>query len=494
MVCFSLRLRLADPASLRSLFFLRLVDFSLFYRGNMRSANDTIAAIATPPGEGGIAIVRLSGEEALGLAESIFEPSSGKPLSGTPSHTIRRGRVTSPAGDVIDEVLVSVMKAPRSYTAEDVVEINCHGGIVPVRKVLERCLSAGARLAEPGEFTKRAFLNGRLDLSQAEAVLDVIRSSTDAACRVALDQLKGGFSAKVVAIRDAVLDIVSAIELSIDFSQEDVEFPVTEKIGSRINRIAEEISELLSTADKGIILREGANIVICGRPNVGKSSLMNALLRHDRVIVTPVAGTTRDVIEETIDLGGVSARITDTAGIIETTDRVELEGIKRSKEKLEAADVVIFMLDSSRELSRKDEEIFDTVKAKETVIVANKSDLPAAFDTEAAADKFFRPVIKASVLKGEGLDEIETSVKRLLFKGDTDLPEGVLVTSLRHRDLLRKALSALARQVEGQKGPFNWELAASDLNEAVMHLGLITGEEVDDSVLDRIFSRFCIGK
>ncbi|MFH1665591.1 MAG: tRNA uridine-5-carboxymethylaminomethyl(34) synthesis GTPase MnmE [Candidatus Omnitrophota bacterium] len=458
--------------------------------------NDTIAAVSTPPGEGGIGVVRMSGPDALLIADRIFEPAAGGKVSGRKSHTVHYGCVRTPAqGEVVDEALLTVMKAPRTYTAEDVAEISCHGGMMPLKKILELCLNAGARLASPGEFTKRAFLNGRIDLSQAESVLDIIKARTDMSRKMAVDQLRGGFSRMVRGLRDEILDIRSLIELSIDFAQEDVEFSQAPEIARRVADACAAVRSALKTADKGMVLREGASVVICGRPNVGKSSLMNALLKHDRVIVTSVAGTTRDVIEESINISGVMVRLSDTAGIIGTRSRVELEGIRRSREKLEGADIAIFMIDLSRPLTERDDEIYDAVRGKKVVIVGNKSDLKAKVNVDKARERFGgEEILRVSAAKKEGLETIEDSVGKKLFDGAADIFEGPVVTNIRHKVLMEEACCSLERAADTAAIGYNGELLASDLNDAAFKLGLIIGESVDDDILDRIFSRFCIGK
>ncbi|MBD3426625.1 MAG: tRNA uridine-5-carboxymethylaminomethyl(34) synthesis GTPase MnmE [Candidatus Omnitrophica bacterium] len=458
--------------------------------------HDTIAAISTPPGEGGIGIVRVSGKDAIAIARKVFRPARGASPSFSESHRVHYGRVFSPATEeVADEVLLTVMISPRTYTKEDMVEISCHGGAMPLSRVLDICLAEGARLAEPGEFTKRAFLNGRLDLTQAEAVLDIIRSKTDTARRVALRQLEGDFSGEVTSLREAFLETLAQIELTIDFSQEDVDFPSGGEISGRVERIRDKLKSLIGTSEKGMILREGASVVICGKPNVGKSSLMNALLRHERVIVTSVAGTTRDVIEEAVDISGIKVRISDTAGIIETQDRVEIEGIKRSREKLEESDVVLFVMDASRPLSEKDIGIYQTIKHKRHVPVLNKCDLPLAVKSaEVEGVCAGQKPVEVSALKKEGLEKLEKRLEEKLFKGDAQIPEGVLVTNARHRNALKEALKSVERSLGLLADTFNAELLASDLNEALSQLGRITGETVPGDILDRIFSQFCIGK
>ncbi len=460
------------------------------------SNNDTIAAISTPPGEGGIGIVRLSGPRAMGITNRIFVPTGKSDFLSALSHTVHHGVIQDPdSGEIADEVLVNVMRGPRSYTAEDVVEINCHGGAMPLKKVMELCLTGGVRVAEPGEFTKRAFLNGRIDLAQAEAVLDIIKAQTDISRKIAAEQLNGVFSGEIRGLKDRIIGLLAQIELTIDFSQEDVEFPRITEISEGIRQVKDKIVNILMTADKGMILREGLDVVICGRPNVGKSSLMNALLRHERVIVTPIAGTTRDVIEESIEIAGVKIKISDTAGIIETRNRVEIEGIKRSRAKLRDADIVIFMLDNSCGLSSKDEEIYDAIKHKSLVIVANKSDIKRKLDINAAVRRFDgNPIISVSALKREGLDKVEDAVSGKMFKGSREVPGGYVVTSLRHKQLLKNAENCLDRACQTVLNSYNAELLASDLNSAIHELGLIIGESVEDDILDRIFSQFCIGK
>lgn len=458
--------------------------------------NDTIAAISTPIGVGGIGIVRLSGPDSLSVADKVFEPfKEGRP-SFYESHTVHYGRVKDPSsGEMIDEVLLTVMRQPATYTSEDIVEVSCHGGRACLKKVLGAFLSSGARLAEAGEFTKRAFLNGRIDLTQAEAVLEVILAETDKAQRVAMEHLEGSFSLKIRDIREAIIDIQSQAELAIDFSSEDVEFTTLENMLGRVREEHKKIKNILSTADKGIMLREGASIVICGKPNVGKSRLMNALLKHERVIVTPVAGTTRDVIEESINISGVKVRLSDTAGIIETSDSIEAEGIKRSKERIERADLALFVLDSSIPFSDKDREVYNQLESKKTLLVANKTDLPPSIDYEEVKKALgSRDIIKISALKAEGLELVEDAVAKELFSGSIPSTESSLVTSARHKECLSKSLEALERSLKPAEKEINAELLSSDLTEAVHQLGLIIGESISRDVLDRIFSNFCIGK
>jgi len=458
---------------------------------------DTIAAIATPMGEGGIGIVRLSGKGAVGIARRIFFPIKKTGLEEHRSHTIRYGHIKIPGTEeVVDEVLLTVMKGPATYTAEDVVEINCHGGPVPLGRVLALCISEGARLAEAGEFTKRAFLNGRIDLSQAEAVMDIIGSRSEMSRKIAASQLKGVFSEEIRKVRDMALDISSRIELAIDFTEEDVTFSSMKEIRDDLSRLRAAVAGILDTAQKGMLYRHGISVVICGKPNVGKSSLLNALLRRERAIVTPVAGTTRDTIEESVNISGIQVRMTDTAGITGTKDAVEMEGVIRSKEKIETANIIVLVIDVSRKLSDEDLEIFNLIRDKKILIVANKIDLKYAFDVKEAAALFQgEHVLQVSVLRDRNLSGIEDAITDKIFDGgNIEVPEGPVVANLRHAEALKEALKSIERAEKASEEKCNAELLASDLRETVHQLGLILGEEIEDGVLDRIFSQFCVGK
>lgn len=462
----------------------------------MSDMNDTIAAISTASGEAGIGVVRMSGKDAIAIADRIFVSAKGGSPSSCKSHTVHYGHIAEPrSGNIVDEALITVMRAPGTYTSDDTIEINCHGGSMPSRKILEICLDQGARIADPGEFTKRAFMSGRLDLAQAEAVLDIIKAETSAAMNMAARQLDGEFSLEVRELRDGLIQAISRIELGIDFSGEDVEFSPESGIIEDLSKILIRAGKLAGTSEKGMMLRQGASVVICGKPNVGKSSLMNALLRHERVIVAPVAGTTRDIVEENINLSGIKVKVSDTAGIIDTTDRVEIEGIRRSREKLEAADVAVLVFDRSRPFSKRDESIYDAIKHKKTVVVANKSDLPPGLDVDKVRDKLgIKEILEISALKKKGLDAVEDSVAESLLQGNLKIPENVLVTNIRHKELLDKAVIAMDRSLKTAREKYNGELLAADLNDAAHQLGLIIGESIEDDVLDRIFSEFCIGK
>ncbi|MBF0216211.1 MAG: tRNA uridine-5-carboxymethylaminomethyl(34) synthesis GTPase MnmE [Candidatus Omnitrophica bacterium] len=459
--------------------------------------NDTIAAISTPPGEGGIGIVRMSGPEAIEIAARIFRPKRGLDIKAVPSHTVHFGHIVRPGErETVDEVLLAVMRAPATYTTEDIAEINCHGGPVTVKRVLELCLAQGARLAGHGEFTKRAFLSGRMDLVQAEAVLDVIRAESDEAQRLAMRDLRGVFSGEIKRLRDEALDILSLVELGIDFTGEDVEFEGAGNIAGRLRSLKANAASLLGTFRQGEILTRGLTVVIAGRPNVGKSSLMNALLKKDRVIVTPVSGTTRDVVEESVDINGIKVKLTDTAGIRETDCRIETESIRRALLVIARADLVIFMLDASMSLSPADKEIYQLIGDKERIVILNKVDLEKKVSADEIAGTLGGdPVIETSIVKGVNIEKIRAAVSdKVLKMGETSVTCGAMLSNIRHKRALESALENIENAVRSVSVEFNAELLASDINEAVNDLGLITGETVGEEVLDRIFAGFCIGK
>ena len=374
---------------------------------------DTIAAISTAVGEAGIGIVRLSGKDAIKIANNIFRGINNKTLLDAENRKMVYGHIIDNRNDeIIDEVLIVSMKEPHTYTRENVVEIYCHGGIIPVRKILELLLYNGARLAEPGEFTKRAFLNGRLDLSQAEAVIDIIKAKTDKSFQVSMDQLEGGLSKKVEVIRDTVLSMLAHVEVTIDFPEDDIEEVTYEELEENANRVISEIKKLLSTADRGKILRDGINTVILGKPNVGKSSLMNALLRENRAIVTDIPGTTRDIIEEHLNIDGIPLRIIDTAGIRETEDLVERIGVDRAKETIESADLIIAVFDISTDLTEEDYNIIDLIKGRKALVLLNKTDLPKKYSEDRLRELLEGvDIISASVINEVGLDVLEDSIK-----------------------------------------------------------------------------------
>lgn len=453
---------------------------------------DTIAAIATAIGESGISIIRVSGSRALDIVSSIFEGKNGRELKDIKPYTMRYGHILNRHKDeIIDEVLVSFMKGPRSFTAEDCVEINCHGGIVSTNKVLEEVIKSGARLAEPGEFTKRAFLNGRIDLSQAEAVIDLIRAKTDLAMKSALMQSEGRISKEINSLRTRLLGTIAHIEATVDFPEEDLEEITSNKVTTDLRGILSDIDFLLDTANEGRILREGLSMVIIGKPNVGKSSLLNAFLMEQRAIVTDVPGTTRDVIEEYINLDGIPIKLVDTAGIRETEDLVEKIGVERSKEKINEADLVIFMLDLSRELDEEDKEILEYIKEKKCIVLLNKVDLERKLDHNIISE--FHNIIEISAKTGIGIEILKQRIKDLFFKGEISSTE-VMITNSRHKEALYRAKERCVAALSTLESGISIDLASIDIRSAWMHLGEITGETLEEDIIDKIFSEFCIGK
>lgn len=458
--------------------------------------DDTIVAIATAPGEAGISIIRMSGPEAINILDKLFVPKRSESIKEYPQRRLVYGHIIDKSKDkVIDEVLAVHMKAPYTYTKEDIVEINCHGGIVPVRNVLELVLKNGARSAEPGEFTKRAFLNGRIDLAQAEAVMDIISAKTDKGFDVALGQLEGTLSKKVSNLRDVIIEVLAHLQVSIDYTEEDIEEITYPQLLNQTEYIKREIEKLIATSDTGKIIREGLNTVIIGKPNVGKSSLLNALLRESRAIVTDIPGTTRDVIEEYLNIKGIPLKIIDTAGIRETEDMVEKIGVERSKEFFNRADLVILVLDASTDLSEEDKEIIKFINDKKAIIILNKIDLDKKVDEEEI--KVLLPnkkIIKMSVINESGLGELEDEIVDMVYGGYVKAKETSFVTNVRHRNALDKALDSIRDAYEGTKNELFFDLIAVDLNDCYTYLGEITGDSVEEDIINKIFSNFCLGK
>lgn len=457
--------------------------------------NDTIAAISTPLGEGGIGIVRLSGPGAVDMVEGIFYSPKGKKISEARSHSILHGYIgdkEKKADDIIDEVLVGVMLTPLTYTKEDVVEINCHGGILPLRKVLDLVLKQGARLAMPGEFTQRAFLNGRIDLVQAEAVIDVIRAKTDESRRIALDQLSGGVSAEITGVRDTLVEICAHVEAYIDFPEEEIEPAAEEEIIGTCETLHRRLDTILRTYEDGRFFREGISVAIVGRPNVGKSSLLNALLERDRAIVTDIPGTTRDVIEEYLNINGLPVRIIDTAGIRESRDVTEREGVRRSLKAMEGADLIVAVVDGSAGITREDEEIFDRMKGRKGIAVINKSDLSQVITDEDITAEY--PVVKISAIKRKGLDDLKNVVLDQTLKGVGEQKEGLIITNIRHKTSLEQCKEAFERALKGLKCRRPLDIVAIDLRDALQRLGEIVGITTSEDILNKIFNDFCIGK
>jgi tRNA modification GTPase len=452
---------------------------------------DTIAAISTPLGEGGIGIVRISGPEAASVAAVLFKSKSS---GGFQSHRFYYGDLIDPAdGRTVDEVLMVLMRAPRSYTCEDVLEIHCHGGYLVVQKALELVLSQGARLADPGEFTRRAFLNGRIDLVQAEAVIDVIRGKTDAALALAQHQLEGLLSRRLMAVRERLLEALALVEAHIDFPEDEVGVVDTDRVAELVAAAHREIDDLLAGFREGKVLRDGVSVLIAGKPNVGKSSLLNTLLREKRAIVTSVPGTTRDIIEEVVNIHGLPVRMLDTAGIRETTDLVELEGVRLAMERISTADLVLFVLDGTRSYENDDAAILTALSGQKVIAVVNKSDLPRTLVLPGALSG--APQVEISTLTGAGIDRLRSAIFDMFLSGEAiDSRDYVAVSQARHRDALARGRDALAAFGVDQASGVPLELLAIQVREALRAVGDVTGETTPDEVLDLIFQRFCVGK
>ena len=455
--------------------------------------DETIAAISTPPGEGGISIIRISGEKSIEIADKIYIGPKGKNLSQVNSHTINYGHITDEDGTVIDEVLVSVMKAPHTYTGENVVEINCHGGIVSTRRVLERALSSGAHMASPGEFTKRAFLNGRIDLSQAESVMDIISSKTNLTHTIAVNQLGGRLSAQINGLREALLSLLAHIQVLIDYADGDLEPLSDEQFLSIIDSSIKSMEQLLGTADRGRLIRNGIMTAIVGKPNVGKSSLLNLLSGEERAIVTDIEGTTRDAIEEYITLGDVALRIIDTAGIRNTDDVIENIGVDKSKKYMTEADLVLFMLDGKKELDENDKFIIENLNSKNTIAIINKTEDGCAFDPQIVCHKFPNTVM-FSVHHEKGIGELEKTVKNLFEIGSISENNDSIITNIRHKEALEGALGYTEAAREALLGGIPQDMISIDIENAISSLGEIVGQTVSEEVVDKIFHNFCLGK
>ena len=454
------------------------------------SAGDTIAAISTPLGEGGIGIVRLSGSKAADIARQIFRPH--RPRQQWRSHQLYLGHIVDPAGEIIDEVLLTLMRAPHTYTREDVVEINCHAGYGVLKRILGLALTLGARLARPGEFTERAFLSGRLDLTQAEAVLEIIQARTQAGLKVAAAHLQGGLGRRLSAVREELLNLLALLEAALDFPEEAGELS-REMVQEALDTQEQVLLGLKDSYQEGRLLREGLLVVIAGRPNVGKSSLLNRLLDTERAIVTEIPGTTRDFIEEALNLGGIPVRLSDTAGLRAAQDRVEELGLARTRERLAQADLVLYLVDGSEPLAVEDRQALKELARQRGLTVINKIDLPLTIsETDLRAATPF-PLIRISALTGQGLHDLKQEILNLGLEGGLR-PGGEIVTQARHYQHLSHCLNYLAqaRDLLGPEPP--WELVALEVREAIRELGEITGEEVGEDILDRIFSQFCLGK
>ncbi|HDB0471077.1 TPA: tRNA uridine-5-carboxymethylaminomethyl(34) synthesis GTPase MnmE [Staphylococcus aureus] len=456
---------------------------------------DTITSISTPMGEGAIGIVRLSGPQAVEIADKLYK---GKHLlNDVPSHTINYGHIIDPESkEVIEEVMVSVLRAPKTFTREDIIEINCHGGILTINRVLELTMTYGARMAEPGEFTKRAFLNGRIDLSQAEAVMDFIRSKTDRASKVAMNQIEGRLSDLIKKQRQSILEILAQVEVNIDYPEyDDVEDATTEFLLEQSKEIKQEINRLLDTGAQGKIMREGLSTVIVGKPNVGKSSMLNNLIQDNKAIVTEVAGTTRDVLEEYVNVRGVPLRLVDTAGIRETEDIVEKIGVERSRKALSQADLILFVLNNNEALTQEDYTLYEVVKNEDVIVIVNKMDLEQNIDINEVKNMIGdTPLIQTSMLKQEGIDELEIQIRDLFFGGEVQNQDMTYVSNSRHISLLKQARQTIQDAIDAAESGVPMDMVQIDLTRTWEILGEIIGETASDELIDQLFSQFCLGK
>ena len=468
---------------------------------------DTIAAIATALSDSGIGIIRISGSEAVKIVDNIFITKSGKKImSQVESHTIHYGYICDETDKMIDEVMVAVMRAPRSYTTEDTVEINCHGGVLVLKKVLELVIKNGARMAEPGEFTKRAFLNGRIDLSKAEAVMDVIHSQNEYALKSSMNQLTGKLSKEIRQLREKLIYEIAFIESALDDPEHISLDGYPDELDKKIKDINEEIQNLLRTCDNGKLMKEGISTVIVGKPNAGKSSLMNILLGKERAIVTEIAGTTRDVLSETINLHGITLNIIDTAGIRNTEDVVEKIGVERAKEYAAEADLIIYVVDSSVKLDENDRDISRLLKDKRGIILLNKSDLDQKvkeedilsliYDKQESDEEVLNNIciISTSTKKGIGIDELENTIQNMFFEGKIDYNNEIIITNSRHKEALQNAYQSLCMVMQSIQDDMPEDFYSIDLMSAYTSLGKIIGEEIEDDLVQEIFSKFCMGK
>lgn len=459
----------------------------------MSNLNDTIAAISTAIGEAGIAIVRMSGDDSVNIIDKIFVSASGKKMAEAENRKFLYGHIAD--GDkLIDEVLVVKMKGLHSYTAEDIVEIHCHGGVVSVKRILNLILSKGARLAEKGEFTKRGFLNGRIDLTQAEAVIDMIKAKTDISFDMGLNQLSGALSEVLNKLKDELVSMQALIVANIDFPDEDIEDAAYHDLMERSDKILEKMDNLLDNSKNSRLLRDGINTVILGKPNVGKSSLLNGLLKYDRAIVTDIAGTTRDIIEDYINLDGVLLKITDTAGIRETDDEVEKIGVNIAREKLKEADLVIAIFDISRDFDKDDEEILNLIKDKKHITILNKDDLDQKISDKEIEKYFKDDYLRLSVMENESVKKIENLIIDLFFDGELQISSDSILSNIRHINALKEAKKALLEVNESLKEKVFLDLIEVDLENVISHISEITGTITTEDILDRVFSDFCIGK
>jgi len=455
--------------------------------------HSTICAISTPYGTGGISIIRISGSEAIEIADKIFRATSGKKIASAPSHTIHHGHIVASEGRILDEVLVSVMHSPRTYTGEDVCEINCHGGLVVTKLILEETMKAGAKPAAPGEFTKRAFLNGKLDLSRAEAVIDIINSKTSLEQEISVNNLGGALSGKINSVRDRLIALCANIQVLIDYPDEGLEDFTDEEFLEELKNLSSQIHNLVNSSRVGLMIRSGIPTAIVGKPNVGKSSLLNLLSGTDKAIVTDIEGTTRDAIEEYVNIGNITLRLADTAGIRQTDDKVEAIGVKRSMDYIESSDLIIFMADAKSGLDMRDVEIINAIGSKKCIALINKCDAGSLI-VKADLEKYFDTVIEFSVKEEKGVYELEECIKTLFEMGDISADGSQIITSARHRDALLKAGNSIDSAIKTVESGIPPDTAFIDIEEAISALGEITGLTVSEEIVDRIFHSFCIGK
>jgi len=456
---------------------------------------DTITSISTPMGEGAIGIVRLSGPQAIGIGDKLYKGK--KKLSEVNTHTINYGHIIDPeTNEIVEEVMISVLRAPKTFTREDIIEINCHGGILTINRILELTMTYGARMAEPGEYTKRAFLNGRIDLSQAEAVMDFIRSKTDRASKVAMNQIEGRLSDLIKRQRQSILEILAQVEVNIDYPEyDDVEDATTEFLLEQSKNIKEEVNRLLDTGAQGKIMREGLSTVIVGRPNVGKSSMLNSLIQDNKAIVTEVAGTTRDVLEEYVNVRGVPLRLVDTAGIRDTEDIVEKIGVERSRKALSEADLILFVLNNNEPLTEDDQTLFEVIKNEDVIVIINKTDLEQRLDVKEVKEMIGDiPLIQTSMLKQEGIDELELQIRDLFFGGEVQNQDMTYVSNSRHIFLLKQARHSIQDAIDAAESGVPMDIIQIDLTRTWEILGEIIGESASDELIDQLFSQFCLGK
>ena len=454
---------------------------------------DTIAAISTAMTNSGIGIVRISGEEAFDIIKRIYKGKKDKDLSKVKSHTIHYGYIMD-GKETIDEVLVMIMRGPHSYTGEDTVEINCHGGVFVVKKILETVIKYGARPADPGEFTKRAFLNGRMDLSQAEAVIDVINSKNEYALKSSVSQLKGNVQKKIKEVREEIIYHTAFIETALDDPEHISVDGYGEKLRVTVDKLLGELDELLKTSDNGRIIKEGIKTVIVGKPNAGKSSLLNVLVGEDRAIVTDIAGTTRDVLEESIQLQGISLNIMDTAGIRDTEDIVEKIGVDKAKAHANEADLVIYVVDASRELDENDFEIMEMIQDKKAVVLLNKSDLDTVVTKDMVRKHIDKAMIEISAKEESGIRELEETLKNMFFHGEISFNDEVYITNVRHKTAIQNAYDSLQKVIMSIDNDMPEDFYSIDLLDAYEPLGSITGETIGEDLVNEIFSKFCMGK